>query len=181
MRRTVNLLFILLLNAGVAAPRQIGKPEPAQSILNAAVKKAESSRKTVFLIFHASWCGWCKKLETALENPDVKKVIKGNYVIATLDVMESPGKKDSLENPGGVKIMADLGGEKSGLPFYAFLDSAGKKVADSNVMPKNQNIGYPGVADEIAAFEKLLKQTAPRMTDEERAEVIAYFKKNAVR
>ena len=75
--------------------------------------------------------------------------------------------------------MTDLGGEKSGLPFYAFIDAKGKKVADSNVMPKDQNIGYPGSQEEIVAFEKLLKKTAPLMSVGQRATIVAYFQKNA--
>jgi hypothetical protein len=94
--------------------------------------------------------------------------------------MES-GAKKALENPGGNEMIAEYGGAKSGLPFYSFLNSDGKKIADSNVMPKDQNIGYPGTPEEIAAFNILLKQTAPRMTDEQRSQIVAYLQKNAPR
>jgi thioredoxin-related protein len=172
---TFVCLFALLLPA---ANSQTTQPEPAQKILQEAVKKAESSNKTVFLIFHASWCSWCKRLDAALNDPEVNKIMEAHYVITHLDVMESKEKKD-LENAGGDKIMKDLGGENSGLPFFAFLDAKGKKIADSNVMPKNQNIGYPGSKEEIAEFEKLLKQTAPSMVDNQRNQVVAYLQKNA--
>ena len=102
-----------------------------------------------------------------------------NYVMVKLDVMESKEKQETLENPGGVKIMTALGGEKSGLPFYAFLNEKGKKIADSNVAPNNQNIGYPAKPEEIIAFEKLLKQTAPHLADAQRSRLIDYLKKNA--
>jgi hypothetical protein len=78
--------------------------------------------------------------------------------------MENGEKKETVENPGGQKLMADLGGEKSGLPFFAILDANGKKLADSNVAPGGKNIGYPATAAEIAAFMKVLKSTAPRIT-----------------
>ena len=103
-----------------------------------------------------------------------------HYVIVQLVVKESREKK-SLENPGGEKVLADMGGEKAGLPFFAFLDKAGKKIADSNAMPKNQNIGYPATPDEIKAFAVLLEKTAPRMTAKERDEITAYLTKNAPR
>ena len=75
--------------------------------------------------------------------------------------------RQPVENPGGKEIMAKLGGEKSGLPFYAFLDATGKKLADSNVMPtQNPNIGYPGSAEEIEAFGKLLKASAKNLSDD---------------
>jgi hypothetical protein len=75
--------------------------------------------------------------------------------------------------------MKNLGVEKSGLPFYKFLDAAGKKLADSNVMPENQNIGYPGSAEEIEAFGKLLKVSAKNLSDEKFTTIIDYLKKNA--
>ena len=102
-----------------------------------------------------------------------------NYVIARLDVLETGDNIQKLENPGGKTIMTDLGGEHSGLPFYAFIDAKGKKIADSNVMPKDQNIGYPGSAEEIKAFEKLLKTTAPRMTEAQRTTVVTFLQKIA--
>jgi hypothetical protein len=78
--------------------------------------------------------------------------------------MENGEKKQTAENPGGQKLMADLGGAKSGLPFYAVLDSTGKKLANSNMAPGGKNIGYPATRDEIASFVKLLKSTAPRLS-----------------
>jgi thioredoxin-related protein len=179
MRTLLASLILLLVISIVAASGQTKMPESADCILKAAIQKAESSHKTVFLIFHASWCGWCKRLDAALEDPALKELMEDHYVFARLDVLESGDKIQSLENPGGRKIMADLGGEKSGLPFYAFIDAKGKKIADSNVMPKDQNIGYPGSQEEIVAFEKLLKKTAPLMSVGQRATIVAYFQKNA--
>ena len=76
-------------------------------------------------------------------------------------------------------MMKELGGEKSGLPFTVFLDGKGKKIADSNVMPKDQNIGYPNTKEEIAEFDKLLKKTAKHMTNDQRGLVIGYLKKHS--
>ena len=75
--------------------------------------------------------------------------------------------------------MKKWGGEKSGLPFFVFLDATGKKVADSNVMPKNQNIGYPGAPEEIEAFMGLLKRAAPKMSPADAETINVYLKENA--
>ncbi len=99
--------------------------------------------------------------------------------MVNLDVMENGPKVATDENPGGVAIMKTLGGEKSGLPFYAILDAKGKKLADSNVMPKNQNIGYPGSSEEIEAFGKILEKTAPKWKEADRLKLIDYLKQNA--
>jgi thioredoxin-related protein len=179
MRHVVRLFSFLLLLTTFAALGRAFKPEPARDIVNTAVKQAAMSGKSVFLIFHASWCGWCKRLDSAFADSRIKQLIEANYVVVRLDVMESAAKKDSLENPGGDTLMKEFGGEKSGLPFIVFLDATGKKIADSNVMPGNQNIGYPSTKAEIAAFEKLLKKTAGHMTEHERAEVKAYLEKHA--
>ena len=102
-----------------------------------------------------------------------------NYVIVDLDVSESGEKKAKFENPGGIEMMKDLGGEHSGLPFYAFLNAKGTKLADSNVMPKGMNIGYPGSPEEIAAFMELIKKTAPRWSQADQDKLREYFVANA--
>jgi hypothetical protein len=86
-----------------------------------------------------------------------------------------------LENPGGNEMMRQFGGENSGLPFIVFLNAKAKKVANSNVMPENQNIGYPGSKEEIAAFTKLLKKNAARITKKQLALVTKYLESNAPR
>jgi hypothetical protein len=81
----------------------------------------------------------------------------------------------TVENPGGEEVLKWLRGEKSGLPFYVILDQAGTKLADSNVMPGESNIGFPGSQEEIAAFDKILERNAPRMTNEQRASVTKHL------
>lgn len=186
MRRFLVLFALLgmaIFTYGSALSAQDAPaPAPADSLVKSACKKAKPKKskteKTVFVIFHASWCGWCKRLEAALDDKEVRKAMETSYKFVRLDVQEH-GDKVSLENPGGNKMMEDWGGAKAGLPFYVFLDSSGKKLADSLVMPNNMNIGYPGSADEITEFENLLKKTAPNMADADRATVIAYFKDHA--
>jgi len=177
MRRMIAGSLILI--AVSLASAQSTKPESADVILKAALQTAGSSQKSVLVLFHASWCSWCKRLDKVLEEPSIHKPMDENYVITRLDVFENGEKAETLENPGGRTIAADLGGEQSGLPFYAFLDAKGKKLADSNVMPKNQNIGYPGSPEEIEAFGKLLQATAPRMSDQQRSVILEYLHKNA--
>lgn len=179
MNRLISLVVVLIIACSLAYG-QTEKPEQAAVIIKASVQQAGESNRNVLVIFHASWCGWCKRLDAALGQPEIKAIIDAHYVVTHLDVMESETKK-ALENPGGNELMKEYGGEKSGLPFYVFLSSEGKKIADSNALPKNQSIGYPASAEEIAAFGDLLKQTAPRMSDEHRGQIIAYLQKNAPR
>ncbi len=179
MRKTVFFLPILVILITFYSPAQGGKPDSGQNILKEAVAEAWSTKKNVFLIFNASWCEWCKRLDTVLENPEIKPIIDKNYVIAKLDVQERGEKIQAYENPGGKEILKKFGGANSGIPFYVFLNKKGKMIANSNVMPKNQNIGYPGSKEEITAFIMLLKQTAPRMTDKERNRILKCLENNA--
>ncbi|MBK7374589.1 MAG: hypothetical protein IPJ02_03205 [Chitinophagaceae bacterium] len=54
------------------------------------------------LIFHASWCGWCHKMDTSLNDISVKRFFDDNFVITHITVLESKGK-ERLENPGEKK------------------------------------------------------------------------------
>ena len=108
-----------------------------------------------------------------------------NFVSVVLVAQES-GPKKALENPGSNEFMAAMGGASSGLPFFIFMDPAGKKLADSNVVPVPNkptapptNIGCPAAPEEIVAFGELLKKTAPRLSDAQRQTILDEFTKAA--
>lgn len=97
-----------------------------------------------------------------------------SYVLVRLDTQER-GDKKPLENPGADKLMASWGGTGE-LPYIVILNANGEKIADSNrVPPKGVNIGCPASPEEIKAFNEMLKETAPRISEEQRAKLGAYF------
>ena len=166
--------------------KKMSAPSPAQPLLDAGLKRAKKEKKAVLVMFHATWCGWCHKLEAVMAKPDFKKQFEKSYVIVNLDVQEHGEKVAQFENPGGLELMKTLGGEKSGLPFYAFLDAKGEKIGTSNAMPnpkhpeiKDQNIGYPGAPEEISAFMELIKKTAPKWSEADQLKLQTYLKENA--
>lgn len=167
------------LPAQGAAVTYTAAPKPAQDVLASARELSTKEHKPTLVMFHASWCGWCKRLDAVMSRPEFKKMFEANYVLVTLDVLENGAKIAQLENPGGKEYMKELGGEKSGLPFYAWLDTNGKKIADSNVMPKESNIGYPGEPAEIQAFMALVKKTAPHWSAADQKKLNDYLVANA--
>lgn len=153
MKKLPVFLAILFISAGAFA-----QPVPnSGTVMAAAYKKAAKENKHVFVIFHASWCGWCKKMDASMNDETTKKYFDENYVTVHLDVQEQAADK-ALENPGADVFLAKYKGEKAGLPFFLVMDKTGKKIGDSFV--NNQNIGCPASQNEVASFITLLKSTS---------------------
>ncbi|MGZ3755027.1 MAG: thioredoxin family protein [Mucilaginibacter sp.] len=174
----------LLLLIGVSfAGRTQAPPPSADVILNDAYSQAAKEHKKVMILFHASWCGWCKKMEASLNEPALKKSFDDNYVIKWLVVEESKGK-ENLENPGAMDLLTKYGGAKSGIPFWLVFDINGNLLADSQMRPAGQplttpgdNIGCPASEKEVTAFIDILKATST-IKEPELALIRARFLKN---
>jgi thiol-disulfide isomerase/thioredoxin len=173
-----RIAFAMLL--AMAATVSLGNAPTAKALLTKAQAQAKAENKKVWVIFTASWCGWCKKLDAFIADPEMSKLIKKNFVVVHLDVLEGADKK-ALENEGGIDVMKQLNGENAGLPFSALTDANGKMLINSNrtsTDPKT-NIGYPAAPEEIAHYVKMLKAHAPRLTDAERGKIEAWLKAHA--
>ena len=86
---------LALVGGRAMAQTETATPLPAAQLLSAAQKQAGKEHKNVLVMFHASWCGWCKKLEAVMDRPEYKKLLADNYVIVPLDVMENGPRKPS--------------------------------------------------------------------------------------
>lgn len=175
---TLILLF-LLSSAGFSQ----SSPKPTAAILKEAYARAGKENKKVILIFHASWCGWCHKMEASINDPSCKKMFADNYVVAYLDVLENPEKKN-LENPGSEELLTKYKAQKAGLPFWLILDAQGKTLADSQMRPAGassdtpgDNIGCPASEKEVAYFINELKATS-KLQNADLAVIQARFRKN---
>ena len=146
----------------------------AQSLVSAAVRRAQAEHKIVLIEFGASWCVWCRSFDAFVHAPEVRQIVADNYVVVNLTVQEQ-GDKRALENPGGAEAMDGWGGAKSGLPFYVFLDAENRKIADSNALPGGTNVGFPGNANELDTFMRLIDRTAPRLGQSDRAKILGYL------
>ena len=126
----------------------------ASAVLKDGLTEAKSSGRSVFLHFGAPWCGWCRRLEAWMASPDVAKLLAKDFV----DV-----KIDSDRYTGGQEMLVKFSGsEKSGIPWFAFLDGEGKVIADSNTAAGNT--GFPSEPSEVAHFSGMLKKAAKNLT-----------------
>jgi thiol-disulfide isomerase/thioredoxin len=144
---------------------------PAQSnlsateILSKAQSQAVQENKKVFVLFHASWCGWCHKMDTPMNEPSLRSLFNSNYVIVHMVVYEMKEKKH-LETNGALELLTKYKGNDLGIPFWIIFDSSGKWLADSREgsgngeMGAGENVGCPAQANEVAHFIKVLEQTS---------------------
>ncbi|MGE8527975.1 thioredoxin family protein [Chryseobacterium rhizosphaerae] len=138
--------------------------EKAGIVLDKALKEAKVSHKNVLLVFHASWCKWCKIMEKNMNLPETKPIFEKNFVTAYVDVQER-GEKKALENPGGQELMNKYKGENAGLPFWLILNPKGEVLADS-FDDKKQNLGSPSTPEEVAIFSAKLKKSSKLSKEE---------------
>lgn len=159
-----KLLFACVLIFGFIVHGSAQTQPSASAVLEKAYAEAKAGNKKVFVMFHASWCSWCKKMDAKMASPELKKLFDSNYVIAHLTVQESP-KNKNLENPGADVVLKNFGGENSGIPFFVILDPKGKLLEDS-LDAAGQNLGCPATAEEVAEFKRILKNTS-KLSDKE--------------
>lgn len=181
--RSITVVFAFLFAANFSKAQDT--VPAAKTILAAAFKQASKENKNVIVIFHASWCGWCRKMDASMNDSSTKRLFDDNYVTVHLTVEEAKDKKN-LENPGADAFKKKYHGENAGLPFWLVMDKNGNLLGDSYIrkkgIPKDQpgeNIGCPGSPEEIVSFISVLKNSSS-LTESQLTIIAERFKKNAL-
>ena len=168
--KLLNLIttFVLLFPAAIKAQPS---PKPADEVLKQAFQQADKESKNVFVIFHASWCILCRKLDGSMNDAACKNLFSDNYVIRHLVIYESKGK-ENLENPGAVDLITKYKGNDLGIPYWLVFDKEGKLLADSKIRPEGGgldtgiNIGCPSSKKEVTYFLSILRKTSKLDSDQ---------------
>lgn len=176
-------VIVLVFSLFAAAISFAQKPATTDAILKEAYAKASKENKKVLIIFHASWCGWCKKMDSSLNDISCKQFFEDNYVIRHLAVYETKDNK-YLENPGAFDLLKKYNGEDQGIPYWLIFDKDGQLLADSKMRPegagfdsKGDNCGCPAEKNEVSYFINILRQTS-NLTNEEAGAIEKRFRQN---
>ena len=163
MKTFFLFLGLIFFQYNLSAQKEV---QAADKLMSAAFQKASNQNKNVILIFHASWCGWCKRMDKLMNNDSCKGYFERNYVITHLDVDETEAEKN-LENPGADAVRIKYGASKDdGLPVWFILDKKGNVLDDSKYKTNigkskaGDNIGCPNSEQEVTYFIALLKKTS---------------------
>lgn len=133
-------------------------PEPldARELLKTALADAARSNRRVIVQETAPWCGPCHLLAQYLERQ--RSIWEKDYIWVRVD--QRWQGSDEVMN----RIKA---GKRSGIPWYAILDSSGKVLATSD--GPDGNIGFPGAPASIDHFVAMFKSTMQRISEQELA------------
>jgi len=132
-------------------------PVKADDLLAAALKRATSEKKNVLVHFSTPWCGWCRKLEAWMAQPEIAPLMAKECIDLMIDAERYTGAPEIL------KRFTD---KQPGWPWLVMLDGEGKALADS-YDAKGDNIGFPSKDPEIAHFLSMLEKAHTRLTPAE--------------
>ncbi|NML21103.1 thioredoxin family protein [Pseudoflavitalea sp. G-6-1-2] len=177
-----SLLIILALFTGLATV-SAQQPKSAEAILKEGYAEAKKEKKNLFVMFHASWCGWCHLMDTSMNDASVKKYFDKSFVIKHIVVSEAKDKKN-LETPGGMEMLQKYHAADQGIPLWLVFDAKGTLLGDSQQRPDGvgldqpgKNVGCPATQEEVDHFIKVLK-VSTTLKEDELAAIAARFRKN---
>lgn len=144
-------------------------PAPARDEFQRQVGLAAGEGKRLFLLFYASWCGYCRLFDRLLSDPQAAPIIYREFKVFPMRAMERTDALKARQIVGSDDMYRRFATPTSGLPFYVVFDGAGEPVVSSLAPDSGVNIGFPVAKRDLDRFEKIIHQGAPKITAAELA------------
>jgi thioredoxin-related protein len=178
-----------LLVLGLLASLGVGQTsdqdtQTADRLLRAAEATAHSQQKNVLLMFSASWCAPCHRLQSFLVDPAIRPIFDRYFVKLIVISGERPNDTRHQNTPGAEQLLDSLHDTDTNLPLIVMLSSSGKVIVDS-VRPVygpsniHANIGYPESPSGIDWFLEMLRRAAPSLTSNESSTVQNWLRQHS--
>jgi len=181
--KKIFCIWLILFTAVVVNAQQ--NLTDVNTIIKQTCAEAKKENKKAFIIFHASWCIWCHKLDSSINDLSCKKYFDNNYVIAHITAFEV-NEKAELNTPGAEQFLAMHHAKDQGIPVWYIFDADGNLLADSQLRTngaglnaEGSNVGCPSNGTEINYFISVLEKTSSISTEEKDA-IQKRFEKNAI-
>jgi thiol-disulfide isomerase/thioredoxin len=149
-----------------SAGRAFADPADAMASVAAASAQAQASNRKLLLIFHASWCVYCRLFDMMLKDETAGAIVERHYAVLHLRALERTPEMKAQQLAGADEVFATYAPKGAGLPYMAVLDGDAKMVADS-IMTNGDNFGFPVTKQELDGFEAMMKAGAPDITPKE--------------
>jgi len=161
------------------------QPTSVENIIQQTCEKAGRENKNAYIIFHASWCVWCHRLDSSINDPSCAKFFRDHFVIQHITAFEID-EKEKLNNPGWKQFLTTHHLIDQGIPAWFIFDKDGTLLADSQKRSpgagfdkEGSNIGCPANGQEVDYFIEILKKVASLSAEDEQAIRSRFLKNNA--
>ncbi|MEP7209562.1 MAG: thioredoxin family protein [Alphaproteobacteria bacterium] len=140
-------------------------PQGAEAAVTEADARASASNRRLLVIFHASWCVYCRLFDMMLKDKEAGPIIDRHFVVLHLRAQERKPEMQAQQLAGADDVYHRYAPDGTGLPYMVVLGDGAKKVSDS--MISGENFGFPVEPQELDAFDAMMKAGASDITPAE--------------
>lgn len=155
--------------SGLAGGMAHAVPVPARDEFQRQVALAAGEGKNLFLLFFASWCGYCRLFDMMLSHPQAAAIMNREFKVFHMRAMERSQAWKARQIAGADDMYRRFATPTSGLPFYVVFDGAGEPIVSSLAPDSGVNIGFPVAKHDLDRFEKIIQLGASKITPAELA------------